>query len=503
MDRFFYLQPTRNQANSTPAYKAYAAVPIITVAQVAGGAAVDNLYITQAVRVTITSDQPDAKIYYSLDGSRPSLASTPYQGPFEIDRSLVVRAVATAPDSLASDISSRTLLKEKPHTLPVVSLCGDPADLTSSGSGILASTTTVAEAPAELAFYETDGRLGISFQAGIQLHGQFSRREQQKSLEVKIRSSYGDSEVTYPFFPDYDVSTFRRLILRTSGQDWKMTKVRDAFMTRVVQGQLALDCMAVRNVVLYVNGQYYGLYEIREKLDQFYVASHYGVDPDKVDLIKGTTTIVAGSNADYKDLINYVKTHSMNDAAAYQAVLARIDEDSLMDFVIAESFFSNPDSGNKKFWRPTTAGGQYRWMLFDMDWAMFPSTYTSDRLKGDLLDPAGHGQGNFFSTALQVGLMENPEFREKFIRRYANFLNTTFATHRMLTILDASVDLVREEMPRHIARWGQPGSLNSWNNMVATLRRITTEKRALMIKSLQQNFGLSAARMKELFPDDF
>jgi len=322
-------------------------------------------------------------------------------------------------------------------------------------------------------------------------------------MEVKIRSSYGDSEVTYPFFENYDVSTFRRLILRTSGQDWKMTKVRDAFMTRVVQDQLALDCMATRNCVLYVNGQYYGLYEIREKLDQFYTASHYGLDPDKGDVIKGTSMIVAGSNKDYQNLIAYTKANNMNDPVAYRKVLDWIDEESLMDFVIVQSFFSNPDSGNKKFWRPAVAGGQYRWMLFDLDWAMFPTTYTSDRLKGDLLDPAGHGQGNFFSTTLQVKLMENPEFREKFIKRYANFLNTTFKTDRMLKILDESVALVKDEMPRHITRWGQPASMSSWNSMVGTLRRITTEKRGLMIASLQQNFNLSQARMKELFPEDF
>jgi hypothetical protein len=413
-----------------------------------------------------------------------------------------VKAIAVRPEYLPSDSVSRTLLNETPHSLPVISLSGNPADLVGD-RGALTSVASAKEIPVEFAFYETNGRLGIDSQAGVELHGQFSRKEAQRSLELKFRSSYGQNEVTYPFFPDYDVTTFRRLVLRTSGQDWKITKVRDAFMTRVIQGQLSLDTMAVRNCAVYVNGQYWGLYEIREKLDQFYVASHYGVDPDQVDLIKGNNAPVAGSSKDWQELYRYCKAHDLRDPAAYKAVLARIDEESLMDFVIAESFFSNTDSGNKKVWRSRTTGGQYRWMVFDLDWAMFPSTYKSDRLKGDLLDPAGHGSLNLFQTAVQVKLMENRDFREKFISRYAKFLNTTFKTDRTLKILDESVAIIRDEMPREIARWKLPSSMSLWNNQVATLRRITTEKRAMMIASLQKNFGLGQAKMKELFPGDF
>ena len=175
--------------------------------------------------------------------------------------------------------------------MPVVSLSGDPAALVGA-NGVLTSAASTKETPVEFAFYEKDGRLGIDSEAGVELHGQFSRKETQRSLELKFRSSYGANEITYPFFPDYDVTTFRRLVLRTSGQDWKYTKVRDAFMTRVIEGQLSVDTMAVRNCVVYVNGKYWGLYEIREKLDQFYVASHYGVDPNKVDVIKGNNMVV-------------------------------------------------------------------------------------------------------------------------------------------------------------------------------------------------------------------
>jgi hypothetical protein len=501
LDRVFFTQPTKDEPNTSTGYKAYTGVPTIT-AKTGNGKAVDGLYVTGSATVTITAAEKDAKVYYTVDGRKPTASSTLYSGPFQLEHSSVIKAIAIRPGYLASDPISRTLLNEEPHSLPVVSLSGDPADLSGSG-GVLMNAENSSEVPVEFAFYEKDGKLGIDSLAGAELHGQFSKMEAQKSLELKFRSAYGGSEITYPFFPGNKVNTFRRLVLRTSGQDWKITKVRDAYMTDIIAGKLNVDTMAVRYCAVYVNGKYWGLYDLREKLDQFYVASHYGVDPNKVDLIKGNSAQVAGTVKDMTDLINYCKSHDLTDPTAYKSVLARIDETSLMDFIIAESFFSNVDSGNKKFWRVNSGGGQWHWMVFDLDWAMFPSTYKADRLYGDLLDPAGHGSQNLFSTTLQVKLMQNPDFKEKFIERYAKFINNTFTTDRMVTILDGYVDLITDEMPRQIARWGLPSSMTVWQKSVDTLRTITKEKRAMVMEELENDFNLSDARMKELFPGDF
>ena len=205
----------------------------------------------------------------------------------------------------------------------------------------------------------------------------------------------------------------------------------------------------------------------------------------------------------YKELTAYVKSHDMNDETAYQHVLSLIDEKSLMDWLVAETFFNNLDSGNKKFWRENIDGAQWRWSVFDLDWAMFPSTYTLNILKNDLLDPAGHGQSNIFSSVLQVKLMENPVFKNTFIERYAELLNSTFMTEHMLALLDSMTEQIRSEMPRQIERWGGPSSLKSWENNVAVLRRITSEKRGRMLIILQESFSISDARMRELFPEDY
>ncbi|HBP37716.1 MAG TPA: hypothetical protein DD640_03055, partial [Clostridiales bacterium] len=292
-------------------------------------------------------------------------------------------------------------------------------------------------------------------------------------------------------------------ILRTSGQDWKITKLRDAFMSEVIEGEMNVDTMDWRPCVLYVNGEYYGLYEVRENIDEYYMQAHHGADPDNVDIIKGNWIILSGDKNAYKALLDYVKANDLRNEKAYQHVLSLIDEESLMDWIIAETFFNNLDSGNKKFWCERTQGAQWRWAFFDLDWAMFPTTYTLNILKNDLLDPEGHGQQNIFNSSLQVELMQNPDFEKTFIERYAHHLNTTFATDRMLGILDDMTAQITLEMPRQIARWQGPSSLSAWENNVAALRRITSEKRARMQVILQETFNLSAARMHELFPEDY
>ncbi len=501
--RFYYRQPTPGQANSGAAADGIAMTPVITAVSENGQTPLDGLYLDGPARVSLSSPQPGAVIYYTLDGSKPTTASSRYSEPLRVDKTTVIRCMASFDGSLDSADTVRTFLAGERHTLPVVSIYGRSGDFFDASTGVWTNYQADIEREAKIDFYEADGTRGVVFAAGIALHGSYSRTEKQKSLELKVRSMYGDSQVTYPFFPDNPVQTFKRLVLRTSGQDWRFTKLRDAFMTEVIADYTAQDTMDHRACVVYINGEYFGLYNLREKVDQYYMASHHGADPEQVDIIKGNRIILNGDYDAYGELLRFVKNHDMRDADAYAHVLSQIDEHSLMDFVITQTFFNNLDSGNKKFWRERAEGAEWRWVFFDLDWAMFPTTYQKNILKYDLLDPNGHGQQDIFDSTLQVKLMQNPDFREAFIERYAWYLNEVFDTDRMLAILDEMTEEIRPEMARQIARWGGPSSLATWENQVKELRRITSEKRGRVIQILQETFSLPASQMKALFPEDF
>ncbi len=500
--RYFYTSPTPGKANAAQAATAIAADPVISVISPADDTLIRSIYFAGEVLVQMTSVQPGAVLRYTLDGSEPDSSSQLYSEPLAIDSSSAIRCKAFVEGELASNTTCRTILAEIPHDLPVVAIAIRPADFTGS-FGVWSDYTRDHEAPCQVSFYETDGTLGTVFNAGLALHGSFSRKEAQKSMELNLREFYGDSQVIYPFFPDNEVSTFKRLILRTSGQDWRYSKLRDAFMSEVIEDDLETDTMDWRPCVVYVNGEYYGLYAVRENIDEYYMAAHFGTDPDNTDIIKGNNILLEGSRDAWHAFLGYVRTHSMTDPESCDYVLSQMDELSFMDWIIAESFFSNLDSGNKKFWRENTEGQEWRWAFFDLDWGMFPTTYTRNSLKYDLLDPDGHGAYNIFDTTLQVKLLQNPEFKTMFIERYAELINTVFQTDRMLTILDDMTLQISSEIPRQVERWGKPNSVAFWEDQVAKLRRITSEKRERMIVNLQQTFNLSSDRMAELFPEDF
>ena len=501
--RFFYLTPTRSAANTSAASQAISIAPVIEAVKETDGQSLSDLYLDGAVQVTISSPQPGTRIFYTLDGSMPGPQTSQYLQPIRVESNTVIRCMAQADGCLPSDTVYRTFLADARHDLPVVSILANDSDFFDPANGLWTNYTADLEHEADISFYETDGTRGVDFSAGIALHGSYSRTEKQKSMELNLREMYGDSQVTYPFFPGNEVSSFKRLLLRTSGQDWRYTKLRDAFMTEVVKKDTELDTMDWRACAVYLNGSYFGLYNIRENIDEIYMEAHHGIDPAQVDIIKGNKIILEGTYDAYGEMLDYVKNHDMNDETAYQHVLSLIDEESLMDFIIVETFFNNLDSGNKKFWRERKDGAQWRWALFDLDWAMFPTTYQKNILKNDLLDPAGHGQQNIFSTVLQVRLLQNPQFEQAFIARYAWFLNNVFVTDRMLSILDSMTEQIRSEIPRQVIRWGGPSSVEYWEYQVGELRRITSEKRGRMLIILQESFNISAAQMKDLFPEDY
>lgn len=502
--RLFFDTPTPGEPNGDTGNTGYTSSPVFSSD---GGCMTES-----TVTLTLTAPE-DAVIHYTLDGSEPTLTSPVYTSPLTLTKNTVVRAVSKETGKAVSDAVTRTFLFGASHDLPVVCLSSAPDGLFSQSSGIFATGYGASdtyphqganywknwERPIGFEFYTEEGELGVTFNAGVRIHGQYSRAQAQKSMKVVLRGEYGTSEVTYPFFRDYDVSTFTGFVLRTSGQDWNSLKLRDAFFAQVAKGQMDLDYMEYRFCALYINGEYWGLYCIREHTNTDYIASHTGLDADKIDLIKGTKTVKAGSKEAYEELYEYVRTHDLSVQENFDYVAARVDMEEWANWWIVETFFSNTDTGNIKFYCGQDGTGKWRWILFDMDWGMWPSTYFRNRLDR-MLDPKGHGTGKIFSTLFARKFMENEEFREYFIETYAHHLNTTFAPERMNGILDSMAAEIRSEIPRNHERWGVL-SPSSWERNLLRMKEMLAERVELSKEHLQDTFDLSDRRMKELFPD--
>lgn len=468
----------------------------------------DSTYLKKGSKIAISAVK--GEIRYTTDGSEPTQKSALYEKPIVIGKNTVIRAKAFAKGHLPSDTVTATYLVGRRHSLPVVFLTTDSDNLYDYHTGIWADGPGKNsefpyvganywqdwERPVNFEYMTADGVSQLNFDAGIKVFGQFSRALPQKSVSINLRDKYGPTEVCYPFFDDAKVNVFSSFVLRNSGQDFTVSHIRDAFCASVIKNSVDVDFMDYRPVVAYVNGQYHGICDLREKIDEDYLANHTGADPDNLDLIKGNNIVQLGTIDSYNALVRYIKTHDMRDSDCYQYVCSRIDIDELICYWMCESFFTNTDTGNIRFYREKSDSGKWRWIFFDADWALFPTTYNQNYIE-NYLDPRGHGVGDSFSTTIMVNLIKNPDFRKRLLEIHSKHLKTTFDTDRMLKIYDELIKEIEPEMPYHCKKWAGSLSYESWQKNVKVLRSIIEKKREIFIDDMIESFGMTDAEIQK------
>lgn len=478
LDEVCFELLTPGEANPVSTLKKTLATPELSMS---------STYVDAGTKVEITAAK--GEIRYTLDGSEPQKSSPLYSGPITVNETTVIRAAAFSEGYIPSDVVCGTyLVTDRVHDLDVVFLTTDEANLYDYYTGIWADGPNIGsefpyvganyweewERPVNFEFMTSDGVSQLSFDAGIKVFGQYSRANAQKSVSINLRDKYGPTEICYPFFEDNDVNVFSSFLLRNSGQDYNIAHIRDAFCAMVIKNQMDIDIMDYKPVVCYVNGKYHGIYDLREKIDEDYLANHHGIDPDNVDVIKGNSIVKNGSMDNYTALCEYIKTHDMRVDEYYDYVCSQIDIDELINYWMCEGFFTNTDTGNIKFWRENTEGAKWRWIFFDVDWALFGSTYTSN-IFDNYMDPVGHGVGRSFRTTITSNIIKNPKFRQRMMEIIGQHLKTTFDTDRMLGILDELVAEIDSEMPYHYDRW-KVHTYEKWLLRVQTVRDIVSEK---------------------------
>ncbi len=462
--------------------------------------------------VSVSPAVPGDSVRVTTDGSVPSEDSPPAGRLLTMKKTGVLRGRSFRPGLLPSTITTQTFLVGERKTLPVVSLTVDPPDLWDWESGIYilgpgaspdnpnfgANFWQDWERPAHVEFFETDGSPAFSLDTGIRIYGGWSRAFDQKSLAVYFRDVYDERRIDHRLFPDMDIRRFETFLLRNSGNDWQYTMFRDGLMQTLVRSRTAIDALAFRPASVFLNGEYWGIMNIREKPDAHYLASHHGVDPDGIDLLalEGDAGIgvIEGQADAYHDMTTALAGMDMSSNEAYVFIHDRIDLDNYMDYMCAEIYFDNTDwpGNNIKFWKSRTPGARWRWILYDTDFGF--GLYDSDGVHHNTLafalDPAGPAWPNPpVSTFLFRRLVENPVFRNRFINRAADHLNSTFEKRRVRNVIDSLSALIAPEIPFHRIRW--PGSAPGWNNQVDRLRDFADRRIPVLRSHLMSQFSLS------------
>lgn len=503
---YYFDKPTPGAANPAVGLKGPAPTPVFSVS---------SGYLEGGGKVSITC--PGATIRYTTDGSAPTASSPVYQGEIAVSKNITIRARAFMDGRLPSEDSAGSYLVGRRHAMPVIFLSTDPANLFDYNTGILEKgpgyTDTFPhtganfwkdwERPVHFEYVDENGVAQLEFNAGVKVFGQYSRAMDQKSLSINLRDRYGPKEFCYPLFgQDAATNVYSELVLRNAGQDGSHAHLRDAFVARTIKGQADVDFMDYRPVVVYINGEYYGLYDLREKICESYVSNRTGADEDTIDMIKGESILMSGSLTAYKELLQYVKTHDLSKQENYDHVASLVDVDELIDYWIAISFFGNTDTGNIKFYRERADGAKWRWVVFDQDWALWPGTHTWNMVE-EIINPNGHGVGHMFSTDLMRGLMHNTAFRDKFISTYGKRLKTTYSTERLLSVYDAMVAEIRAEMPAHFERWPGLGNMATWEAKCRILRGIIEKRTAQIRQNVIETFSCTGGSAKSRYAQPF
>lgn len=536
---YYYNTPTPGAENST-GYYGYASNPSFTKT---GGE------YKGSVQVAINIPQ-DMNVYYTLDGAIPTDSATLYQfgDVFDISKVTVLRARAYDPEGLLqpSEVITQTYLLNVYHSFPIVSVVTDPNELWNAENGMLTIGPDVDKSkgipfkntvyreygkiPREgfVEMYAKDGTQILSQGMEFALQGQYSLDMPQKTFKVRSKAKYGEKYFEAALFADRPYTEYKCFVLRNSGNDCVWTRMNDGFQSRLIDAfNASTDTpstvihQAWNPVVVYLNGQYWGHYNMRERADRFFVAQHEGLDlsqADQMDVLEASGKLVFGSSDEYNAMIKHVKNSSPGTSQEdLQYILDRIDVDNYFDYMAFEMFFGNSDPGNIRFYKLKTEGSKWRWIFYDADYGLFRSGFDSVT---SYLKDSGAGEQKINNTLI-VKLLENEEMKDKFLTRLGQIYQY-FTTDKMLEIYNEMASTLEPEMSMHFSRWAEEndkainidspttpeGALRYWNTRLDYTRNVLRKRPRYFYEMVQERLGVSDEQMVKYFgvkpelPDD-
>ncbi|MCX6274785.1 MAG: CotH kinase family protein [Bacteroidetes bacterium] len=495
----YFKYPTPGLTNnSSTCYTGYATIPLFSLQ--AG-------FYTGLHWLTLTTTQPAGVIRYSLDGSDPKDTSPVYTAPILLNATKIIRAKVFAPGYLPSTtISNSYFVNENIH-LPVFTISTDPYNLYDSLYGIYALGPNADtayphfganywqdwERPAAIEFYDKSKNRLFKFTGDISIAGNYSQAAEQKSFEIKLGDKYGTGSIQYSFFPDKPyVNNTDDIVLRNAGTDNCQMHYRDHLMEKVLKGTHA-DFIAQDPVVLFLNGEFWGMYQVVENDNKNFVQTNYGYKSNEIDFLKesGNIETTCGSDTGFFNMLNYSATANQSTAAFYNAMNGMFDLENMTDYYAAETYYCNEDfigpwTNNIVLWRPSSPIGKWKYITKDLDFGLG----LSSRFEDNMLDTILHPTAACYNAQLLSNMLLNPTFKRYFINRYADLINTTFLPSNMLPVLTAIHDSMAFDMPQHFAKWGMTQLV--WDREINKATDFINQRPAYARDYIQSEFSMTS-----------
>lgn len=528
----FFSNPTPGTANVGPGAVEWLDAP--TFSNPSG-------FYTTNFNLTLHSPDPEAEIRYTLDGSEPTHSSPRYSaailirsrvgsgnqlsaiptvpgGPVangEVFKGWVVRARAFKDRALPSRIATQSFWVDPKgrarYSVPVVSLITDRRHFFSAETGIYVPGLSLNynqrgpewERPIHVELCEPDNSVPVSQPADVKIHGNTSQNFPIKGLDLDATGLHGGKPFRYRFFPNRSRNEFEHILLRPTGHDQQMTFMRDEFMQSLAS-ESGAESQADRLCVVFINGEYWGLHYLKEKEDVEFVAHYAGLAESEVDFLEGYVAAKAGDTQHYDQLIQVVGSQNLLSPGIYESIESRMEIPNYIDYKAFEIFYYRWDIGNHRLWRPRTPEGRWRWLQFDNDvgwggfWAVQPS-YSYNMLEAVLsTDGRLNGHNGEVTTFLLRRLVTHPSFRQEFINRTADLMNTILHPSNTTQRILAYAAQLEPEMAEHTRRWRAPSSLAEWKSLVQGSLTFANQRPTFVRQHFQTQFKLGAPASVQL-----
>ncbi|MFP4191152.1 MAG: CotH kinase family protein [Candidatus Hydrogenedentota bacterium] len=564
----YFVEPTPGKRNPRDAYAGFLEPPSFSH---------EPGFHDSAFDLVIENAASGATIRYTLDGSTPDEDSPEYTGPLpmksregesntysaipttppgethmpwrepdgEVFKGNIVRARVFEEDYVPSASTDATYFVgqdvHKRYTFPVFSVITDPGNLFSDERGIYVPGDAYEnvypddtsrnpgnykqrgaewERPVSLEMFESDGSVAMARDAGLRIHGSISRSYAQKSLRLYARASHGETHFQHSLFAGQEPHRHRRFILRNGGQGAIFNNIRDIVMHSLIEEWADLDTQAYRPSIVFVNGEYWGIHTIRERYDKYYFATHYGVDPENIDLLthRGDQEVQEGDVAHYEAMVEFLESEDITEPENYAHLQTLMDIDNFIDYQVAQIYVDNTDwpATNMDYWRyrtdeyepdaPEGHDGRWRWLIVDLDhgFGLFGDQAhqqntlkyaTSEMERFSNLNPP-------WATFLFRTLLENEEFQYAFINRFADIMNTVFDPDYAVNRINALERVYAPEIDEHIARWRYPRrGREEWDAQLEVMREFARKRPAAMREHIASYFDLDGVAEVRVNPD--
>lgn len=516
---FYFAKPTPGYTNNDAQPEFFDQNPTI-------GFSIPGGFYSGPVTVSLQNNgSANSVIRYTTDGSPVNLKSPVYSAPIYIGNSYktenglsfiptsdtwqtpdngvenirIIRAtpylndVQTGPEVIHSYLIGNQLRSRYP--VDVVSLTIKPEDLFSDSTGIYVHGNSEygnfidrgmkSERKVFMESFSPDNSNNIRQSVGVRIHGRSSRYSPQKNLRIHGRERYGKPTITLPVLGREENPEHKELILQAPEPIFSTSLFTDELVQTII-GEMNIDLQHQTPAIVFINGEYWGVHHIRERLGKHYLSQCYDVDENNVDILDWDRelSIQEGDADSYNELIRFVKNHDLSSNTNYEILKSKLDVPSFIDYLIAQLFFANEDfpNNNVRLWREKTPSSKWRFLFFDADATM--KKHWQNRLPGFI---AGSDDSDPVSILFSA-LLRNENFKQTFAATYIHHLSTTFSPDNILNKIQEFKTIHEPLVSEHINRWNRPNSMGEWYNAIEAMKHFAIMRPPKVLEDLNSSF---------------